>query len=64
MGNTLGFVRMIKNASLKDNQNLLIYIPKILDVLKFEEVGEDLNMGGEVFESMKMFDESVRLMKK
>ena len=37
---------------------------KRLDVLKFEEVGEDLNMGGEVFESMKMFDESVRLMKK
>jgi WASH complex subunit 7 len=64
MGNTLGFVRMIKNASLKDNQNLLIYLPSILDTIKFEEIGEDLNIGGEVFESMKMFDESVRLMKK
>ena len=64
MGNTLGFVRMIKNASLKDNQNLLKYLPKILDTVSFEEIGNDLAIGGEVFESMKMFDESVRLMKK
>jgi len=27
IGNTLGYVRMIKNASLKDNQNLLKFIP-------------------------------------
>jgi WASH complex subunit 7 len=30
IGNTLGFVRMIKNASLKDNQNLLKFIPNFL----------------------------------
>jgi len=64
MGNTLGFVRMIKNASLKDNQNLLKYLPKILDTLRFEDLGDQLDIGGEVFESMKMFDESVRLMQK
>ena len=64
MGNTLGFVRMIKNASLKDNQNLLKYLPKILDEVKFEDIGNQLAVGGEVFESMKMFDESVRLMQK
>ena len=63
MGNTLGFVRMIKNASLKDNQNLLRYLPKILDEIKMEDIGNDLAIGGEVFESMKMFDETVRLMK-
>ena len=64
MGNTLGFVRMIKNASLRDNQNLLKYLPKLLDTISFEDIGNDLAVGGEVFESMKMFDESVRLMKK
>ena len=31
LGNTLGFVRMIKNASLKDNQNLLLYLPSLLE---------------------------------
>lgn len=64
IGNTLGFVRLIKNASLKDNQNLLKFIPKFLDDYKFEDVAYDLNIGGEVLESVKMFDESVRLMQK
>jgi hypothetical protein len=53
---------LIKNASLKDNQNLLKFIPKFLDDYKFEDVAYDLNIGGEVLESVKMFDESVRLM--
>ena len=55
---------MIKNASLKDNQNLLKYLPKILDSFVFEDIGVELDIGGEVFESMKMFDETVRLMQK
>jgi WASH complex subunit 7 len=62
IGNTLGFVRMIKNASLKDNQNLLKFIPKFLDDFKFEDIAENLCMGGETMEAVKMFDESVRLM--
>jgi WASH complex subunit 7 len=64
IGNTLGFVRMIKNASLKDNQNLLKFIPKFLDDFKFEDIAENLCMGGETMEAVKMFDESVRLMQK
>lgn len=64
MGNSLGFVRMIKNASLKDNQNLLAYLPKTLDTIKFEDIANDLAIGGEVLESMKMFDETVRLVVK
>lgn len=62
IGNTLGFVRMIKNASLKDNQNLLKFIPKFLDDFKFEDIAENLSIGGETMEAVKMFDESVRLM--
>lgn len=57
-------MRLIKNASLKDNQNLLKFIPKFLTDYKFEDVAYDLNIGGEVLESVKMFDESVRLMQK
>lgn len=64
IGNTLGYVRMIKNASLKDNQNLLKFIPSILDVYCFEDIANDLAIGGETQEAMKMFDESVRLMQK
>ena len=64
IGNTLGYVRMIKNASLKDNQNLLKFIPKILDDYCFEDIANDLAIGGETQEAMKMFDESVRLMQK
>jgi len=64
IGNSLGFVRMIKNASLKDNQNLLKFLPKILDNqnFHFEDVANDLAIGGETFEAMKMFDETVRQM--
>lgn len=57
-------MRLIKNASLKDNQNLLKFIPKILEEYKFEDIAYDLSIGGEVLESVKMFDESVRLMQK
>ncbi len=64
IGNTLGFVRMIKNASLKDNQNLLKFIPSFLSEFRFEELAEELAMGGETLEAVKMFDESVNLMQK
>ena len=55
---------MFKNASLKDNQNLLRFIPKFLDDFKFEDIAENLCIGGETMEAVKMFDESVRLMQK
>lgn len=64
IGNTLGFVRMIKNASLKDNQNLLKFIPSFLTDFKFEDISEDLGIDGATMEAVKMFDESVRLMQK
>jgi len=53
---------MIKNASLKDNQNLLKFIPSFLTDFKFEEISEDLAIDGATMEAVKMFDESVRLM--
>jgi len=43
---------------------LLNFIPKFLDSYKFEDVAEELMIGGETMEAIKMFDESVRLMQK
>ncbi len=38
IGNALGLVRMIRNASLKDNANLVKFIPKLVDDMRFEDV--------------------------
>lgn len=62
-GNALGFVRMIRNASLKDNSNLIMYIPKILDEIRFEDVSAELGIKLESMEAAKMFDMSIRLLK-
>jgi len=62
IGNTLGFVRMIRNASLKDNNNLLKFIPKKLEEYSFGEAAEELAIGGETLEAAAMFDKSVSLL--
>ena len=43
---------------------MLKFIPKFLDEFKFEDIAEELVMGGETMEAVKMFDESVNLMQK
>lgn len=55
---------MIKNASLKDNQNLIKFLPPFLDDFKFEDMCEDLNIEGETLESIKMYDEAKNLMQR
>lgn len=62
IGNTLGFVRMIRNASLKDNNNLLKFIPKKLEEYSFLDTCEELAIGGETLEAAAMFDKSVSLL--
>ena len=53
---------MIRNASLKDNSNLVKYIPKIIDDVRFEDIASDLGIKGETLEACRMFDHSVRLL--
>ena len=50
---------MIRNASLKDNSNLIKFIPKIIDDIIFEEVAKELGIKGETLEACKMFDMSI-----
>lgn len=53
---------MIRNASLKDNANLIKYLPRALDEIRFEDVANELNIAGETMEAVKMFDMSIRLL--
>jgi len=56
IGNALGYVRMIRSASLKDNSNLMKYLPQIVETIKFELVAAELGIQGECYEATKMFD--------
>jgi WASH complex subunit 7 len=53
---------MIRNASLKDNSNLIKFIPKIIEEIRFEDLSTELGIKGETLEACKMFDMSVRLL--
>mmetsp|Transcript_28420 Transcript_28420/g.27376 ORF Transcript_28420/g.27376 Transcript_28420/m.27376 type:complete len:219 (+) Transcript_28420:327-983(+) len=61
-GNVLGYIRMIRNASLKDNSNLIKFIPKVIDDIHFEDSANELGMKGETMEAVKMFDQCLRLL--
>ena len=60
MGNALGYVRMIRSASLKDNSNLVTYVPKFVEGMKFEDVANELDMQGESMEAIKVFDMCIK----
>lgn len=60
IGNALGYVRMIRAASLKDNSNLMKYLPQIIDKIKFEEIATELGIGGETIQAVKVLEMCVR----
>lgn len=60
IGNALGYVRMIRSASLKDNANLVKYIPQFVEDLKFETVANELGIREETLESVKLFDMCIK----
>jgi len=60
IGNALGYVRMIRSAALKDNANLVKYLPQILEKIKFEDVADELGIRDETFEAVKMFDMCIK----
>ena len=47
---------MIRSASLKDNANLIKYIPEFVEKIKFEDIANELGIGSETIESVKIFD--------
>ena len=60
IGNALGYVRMIRSASLKDNANLVKFIPSFVEKIKFEDVANELGIQGETYEAIKVFDMCIR----
>ena len=60
IGNALGYVRMIRSASLKDNANLIKYIPEFVEKIKFEHVAEELGIRAETMEAVKIFDTCIK----
>lgn len=62
IGNALGYVRMIRNASLKDNSNLVKFFPQCINEGKFEDLVNDMGVQGETLEATKMLDQSVSLL--
>ena len=60
IGNALGYVRMIKSASLKDNSNLRKYMPDIVSKIKFEDVADELGIENESLEAIKVFDMCIK----
>lgn len=56
IGNALGYVRLIRSASLKHNAHVFKYIPDILTNLKFEKIAQELGIRDDTYESMKLFD--------
>jgi WASH complex subunit 7 len=60
IGNALGYVRMIRSASWKDNANVVKYIPTLVESIRFEDVADELGIQGETYESLKMFDMCVK----
>jgi WASH complex subunit 7 len=51
---------MIRSASLKDNANLVKFIPSFVEGIKFEEVAAELGISGETYEAIKVFDMCIR----
>jgi WASH complex subunit 7 len=51
---------MIRSASLKDNSNLVKYIPEIVEKIKFQDVAEELGIYGETLEALKVFDMCIK----
>ena len=60
IGNALGYIRMIRSASLKDNANLVKYIPQFVEQCQFEPIAMELGIRGDCYEAVKMFDMCIK----
>lgn len=47
---------MIRSASLKDNANVIKYLPDLVTVQEFEPIANELGIRDETYEAVKLFD--------
>ena len=64
IGNALGYVRLIRTASIKDSSTMITFIPKKLKEPKFVEYCKDLGVEGGLLQAAEHFDESIRILYK
>ena len=51
---------MIRSAALKDNANLVKYLPEFIANVKFEDIADELGIQSETLEAIKVFDMCVK----
>ena len=64
IGNALGYVRLIRTASIKDSSSMINFIPKNLTEPNFEEYCNEMGIEGDLKKAAEMFDESINILYK
>lgn len=62
IGNALGYVRLIRTASIKDSSSMIHFIPKDLEEPKFKDYCEEMGIDGDMKKAAEMFDQSIRIL--
>ena len=62
IGNALGYVRLIRTASIKDSSSMITFVPKQINDPKFAEQWVELGIEGDLKKAAEIFDESIRIL--
>jgi WASH complex subunit 7 len=64
IGNALGYVRLIRTASIKDSSNMIKFIPEQIKEPKFAQFCQEMGIEGDIKRAAELFDESVKILYK
>lgn len=64
IGNSLGYVRLIRTASIKDSSSMIKFIPKQIKEPKFTEYCTEMGIEGDLKKAAERFDESINILYK
>uniref|UniRef100_A0A7S3NG75 Uncharacterized protein n=1 Tax=Euplotes harpa TaxID=151035 RepID=A0A7S3NG75_9SPIT len=62
IGNSLGYVRLIRTASIKDSSSMIKFIPKQITEPKFAEYCTEMGIEGDLKKAAELFDESIKIL--
>lgn len=62
IGNSLGYVRLIRTAAIKDSSSMIKFIPKQIKEPKFAEYCNEMGIEGELKKAAELFDESINIL--
>eukprot|EP00343_Euplotes_focardii_P003627 CAMPEP_0205814954 /NCGR_PEP_ID=MMETSP0205-20121125/20375_1 /ASSEMBLY_ACC=CAM_ASM_000278 /TAXON_ID=36767 /ORGANISM="Euplotes focardii, Strain TN1" /LENGTH=234 /DNA_ID=CAMNT_0053100083 /DNA_START=475 /DNA_END=1176 /DNA_ORIENTATION=- len=64
IGNALGYVRLIRTASIKDSSSMINFVPKQLDEPRFAEYCTEMGIEGDLKKAAELFDQSMHILYK